>query len=153
MKKLSSDIINFFQNQGCVIVSTVDKSGHVHCSCKGIVKIEVQGRIYLLDLYVSRTRENLKDNPHMSITAIDEHRFAGYSLKGKARIVSDEKLKSQLASAWEARITSRLTQRLLRNIREEKGHPRHPEVMMPKPQYLIVMEVEEAVDMTPRHLK
>jgi predicted pyridoxine 5'-phosphate oxidase superfamily flavin-nucleotide-binding protein len=153
MKKLSDEIIHFFENQGCVVVSTIDKNGSVHNSCKGIVKINREGSVYLLDLYRARTRDNLMRNPHISITAIDEHKFIGYCLKGKARIVLEDELHSQIIKAWEDRITSRLTRRLLKNIREEKGHPRHPEVLLPKPEYMIAMEVEEIVDLTPHHLK
>jgi predicted pyridoxine 5'-phosphate oxidase superfamily flavin-nucleotide-binding protein len=153
MKRLADDIIHFFQNQGCVIVSTIGKKGTVHCSCKGIVKINSKGYVYLLDLYNGKTYQNLKINPHISLTAINEHKFTGYCLKGKARIVSEKALPSLIKSAWEDRMTSRLTQRLLRNIHEEKGHPRHPEVMMPEPKYMIVMRIEEVVDLTPQHIK
>jgi predicted pyridoxine 5'-phosphate oxidase superfamily flavin-nucleotide-binding protein len=153
MKKLSEDVLHFFRNQGCVVVSTIDKKGMIHCACKGIVKIDSEGRVYLMDLYLGQTHQNLKNNPQISITAVDEHKFTGYSLKGKGEIVSGEKLEAELAVEWEARITSRLTQRLLKNIREEKGHPRHPEEMMPKPKYMIVIQVEEVVDLTPHHLK
>jgi len=153
MKRLSGGIINFFHNQGCVIVSTVDKDGFPHCACKGIVQINRNGQIYLLDLYHAKTYENLKYNPRISITAIDEHKFVGYCLKGKAEMIPEGELKSHIIKAWETRIISRLTRRLLKNIREEKGHPRHPEILLPKPEYMIVMEVEEVVDLTPRHLK
>ena len=153
MKRLSGDIIIFFHNQGCVIVSTVDKNGFPHSACKGIIKISRSGRVYLLDLYHAKTHENLKYNPRISITAIDEHKFVGYCLKGKAEIIPEGELKSHIIKAWETRITSRLTRRLLKNIREEKGHPRHPEILLPKPEYMIVIEVEEIVDLTPHHLK
>jgi nitroimidazol reductase NimA-like FMN-containing flavoprotein (pyridoxamine 5'-phosphate oxidase superfamily) len=153
MKKLSDEIIHFFQNQGCVVVSTIDKGGLLHNSCKGIVKINHNGSIYLLDLYKARTYENLKRNPHISITAVDEHKFIGYSLKGKGEILPEAKLHSRIIKAWEDRIISRLTRRLLKNIHEEKGHPRHPEALLPKPEYMIAMEVEEIVDLTPQHLK
>jgi len=153
MKRLSAEIMQFFHNQGCVIVSTIDKSGFVHSACKGIVEISPKGRIYLLDLYKQKTYENLKHNPHVSITAIDEHKFTGYCLKGKAKMRPAEELHSQIVKAWEDRIAGRITRRLLKNIREEKGHPRHPEALLPKPEYLIVMEVEEAIDLTPHHLK
>lgn len=153
MKRLSDDIIHFFHNQGCVIVSTVDKNGSPHSACKGIIKISRSGRVYLLDLYRTRTYENVKQNPHISITAIDEHKFMGYCLKGEIKSFSENELPADILKAWEERITSRLTQRLLKNVREEKGHPRHPEILLPKPEYLIVMEVEEIVDLTPHHLK
>jgi general stress protein 26 len=153
MKKFPDGIVNFFQNQGYVIVSTIDKGGSLHSSCKGIVDIKSNGKIYLLDLYKAKTFDNLKNNPHISITAADEHKFAGYCLKGKAKIITGEELSPQIMKAWEERITSRLTRRVIRNIREEKGHPRHPEALLPKPEYLIVMEAEEVIDLTPSHLK
>jgi predicted pyridoxine 5'-phosphate oxidase superfamily flavin-nucleotide-binding protein len=153
MKKLSEDIIRFFQNQSFVVVSSVDAKGFVHNSCKGIVKIKSNGRVYLLDLYKANTFKNLKANQILSITAVDEHRFLGYCLKGRAKIVTEEEIGPELMKAWEDTITSRLTRRLLKNIREERGHPRHPEVLLPKPEYMIAVEVEEIVDLTPHHLK
>ncbi|MBI4972258.1 MAG: pyridoxamine 5'-phosphate oxidase family protein [Candidatus Omnitrophica bacterium] len=153
MQRLSPQIINFFLDQGCVIVSTIDQHGFAHSACKGIVKIDPRGEVYLLDVYRAKTYQNLKRNLHITVTAIDEHKFSGYCLKGKARMRSRDNFDAELLQAWEDRITSRLTQRLLRNIRQEKGHPRHPEALLPKPEYLIVMKVEKIVDLTPRHLK
>lgn len=153
MKKLPEEVIQFFQNQGFVIVSTIDKDAGVHNSCKGILEIKPGGRIYLMDLYKGRTYENLKNDHHIGITAVDEHKFKGYFLKGTARMIHEEELDAELVKAWEDKITTRLTQRVLRNVSGEKGHPRHPEVFLPKPAYLIVTEIEEIIDLTPRHIK
>lgn len=151
--KLGEEIIFFFQNQGFATVTSVDAKGFPHASCKGIVKIEPDGKVYILDLYLAKTRENLKQNPRVAVTAIDEHKFKGYSLKGEAKIVPADKLGSDILEAWEARVTGRATQRLLKNIKEGKGHPRHPEAMLPKPKYMLEVKVEEVVDLTPQHLK
>jgi uncharacterized pyridoxamine 5'-phosphate oxidase family protein len=153
VKRITQDIVHFFKEQGYVIVVTVDKHGNPHSACKGIVQINKNGKIYLLDLYRKNTYKNLKHNAHISITAVEEHKFKGYCLKGKARILETKKLKAGLLKAWEERIASRLTQRLLRNIREEKSHPGHPEALLPKPEYIICMEIEEIIDLTPQHLK
>lgn len=152
-KRFSNEVINFFHNQNFVIVSTINRDATLHNSCKGIVKIEQQGKVYLLDLYRGRTHDNLKKNPNISITAVDEHKFIGYCLKGKVKEVLEEKLAPQIITAWDERITSRITRRVLKNIRGEKGHPSHPELLLPKPEYLIVMEVEEIIDLTPHQLK
>ncbi len=149
MKRLSQDIINFFQSQGFVIVATVDKDGSIHNSCKGIVKIAASGQIYLLDLYKAKTFENLKNNSNVSITAVDEHKFQGYCLKGKAKIVETESLKSDIVALWDEKITERTTKRVIKNIHEEKGSPRHPEILLPKPEYLIEVRVEEIINLTP----
>ena len=154
MNPLSEDIIQFLHKQGCVIVSSIDSQGFPHSSCKGIVKINQNGSIYLLDAYRGQTLRNLKNNPCVNITAFDEHKFIGYCLKGRARVLFEEELDAEILKAWEDRITGRLTQRLLKNIREEaKGHPRHPEALLPKPEHMIVVDVEEVVDLTPQHLK
>ncbi len=153
MKMLSEAIVRFLEHQRFVIVSTIDKDGTPHTSCKGIVKIEQNGKIYLLDLYRAKTYENLKRNPSMSTTAVDEHKFKGWCLKGKAKIVKRNKLKPHIKKAWEEKITSRITHRIIKNIRGEKGHPRHPEVLMPKPKYMIVMEIKEIVNLVPHYSK
>jgi len=89
----------------------------------------------------------------MSVTAVDEHRFRGYCLKGKAKLIPRERLTPKDIAAWEEKVTDRITRRMIKNIHEEKGHPRHPEALFPKPAYMIVMQIEEIVDLTPHHLR
>jgi uncharacterized pyridoxamine 5'-phosphate oxidase family protein len=151
--RLAGEIIHFFQGQGCVVLATIDKNGLPHTSCKSIVKIEESGLVYLLDAYHGTTYKNLLKNPSASITIFNEHKFVGYCLKGRARLIHKDELDTGIVRAWEDRITSRLTERLLNNIHEEKGHKGHPEASLPKPQYMIVLEVSEIVDLTPAHLK
>jgi len=153
VKRLNEGIIRFFHKQPYTIVTTVDTKGCPHNSCKGIVDIEENGRVYLLDLYKGKTYENLMENAHVTITAVDEHKFMGYSLKGTARIVKRKDVKTHIIGAWEDRIKKRITQRLIKNIRGEKGHPRHPEALLPKPEYLIEVDVMGITDLTPRHIR
>jgi len=150
---ITPDIVQFFHNQRFTIISTIDKKGYPHNSCKGIVKIDESGKVYLLDLYTARTYENLKNNPAISITSVDEHKFAGYCLKGKAKIVPKNKVNGRVLKLWEDKITSRISHRLLKNMRGEKGHKTHPEALLPMPAYLIVVDVDEIVDLIPGHIK
>ncbi|MBN2119494.1 MAG: pyridoxamine 5'-phosphate oxidase family protein [Candidatus Omnitrophica bacterium] len=153
MKELSNDIINFFNKQGFVIVSTIDSQGFIHCSAKGIAGIEKEGKIYVIDLYRGGTFNNLKNNPVVSITAVDEKHFTGYTLKGRARIVEKERLGQDIIREWEERVVKRISQRLIKNIQEEKKNSHHPEAELPPVQYLIEIEVENIVDLTPAHIK
>ena len=122
-------------------------------SCKGIVEIDEKGKIYLLDLYKARTYNNLKKNPNIAITAVNEHKFKGYCLKGEAKIEEVENFKEHTLKAWEKRIITRISQRVIKNMQGEKGHTKHPEALMPETEYLIVMDVHEIVDLTPHTLK
>jgi len=150
---LTEEICSFLHRQGFVIVSTIDKNGSINNSCKGIVRIEKTGRIYLMDLYIRRTFRNLRRNQNISITAVDEHGFAGYCLKGKARILKEKELEPGIIRDWEEKITSRITQRLIKNIKGEKGHPSHPEASLPKPKYVIRIEVQKVIDLIPASFK
>ncbi len=153
MFELSTDIVNFLEKQGFAIVSTLDFSGSIHCSAKGIVGLEKKGKIYLIDLYKAKTFENLKKNPTISITAVDEHLFIGYTLKGKAKIVEREKIKKHIIKAWEERVIQRISKRLIRSLKDYKKSGQHPEAKFPHPQYLIEIDVDDVIDLTPSHLK
>ncbi|MCX5692444.1 MAG: pyridoxamine 5'-phosphate oxidase family protein [Candidatus Omnitrophica bacterium] len=150
---IKPDIVQFFHNQHFAIISTIDKKGYPHNSCKGIVEIDESGKAYLLDLYMAGTYENLKNNPAISITAVDEHKFTGYCLKGKAKIVPKNKVNERILKLWENKITSRISHRLLKNVRGEKGHATHPEALLPGPEYLIAVDVDEVIDLIPWHIK
>ncbi len=153
MKKLNQGIVSFFHKQPYTIITTIDRNGFPHNSCKGIVDIGEGEVVYLLDLYKEKTYVNLRKNPNISITAVDEHRFMGYCLKGIASIVKEKDLHSRTIKSWEEKLTKRISKRLLKNLKGEKGHPRHPEALLPKPEYLIAVEVKEIIDLTPRHIR
>lgn len=154
MNRLNRDIAHFLYSQGYVVISTVDKDGFPHSACKGIVEIDQdKNLIYLLDVYRARTHENLMHNPNLSITAVDEHAFTGFCLKGKARMLPEGSLGPDILKAWEERITTRLTRRLLKNIQGGKGGKHHPEALLPNPKYLICVEIKEIVDLTPRNMR
>ncbi|UCC95708.1 MAG: pyridoxamine 5'-phosphate oxidase family protein [Candidatus Omnitrophota bacterium] len=153
MKPLSADIINFLQGQEFVIVSTLDSQGKIHCAAKGIVDIDSRGKIYLIDLYQAHTYTNLQKDPRISITAVNGHQFIGYTLKGRAKISQRAKIGRDMVEEWQKRVVQRISQRVIRDVRADKKSPHHPEAKFPLPEYLIEVEVEDIVDLTPRHLK
>src|SRR3989338_336671 len=150
---ITPDIVEFFHNQRFTIISSIDKEGYPHNACKGIVEIDKDGKVYLLDLYMAKTYENLKNNNRVSITAVDEHKFIGYCLKGKAKIIPRDKVDERILKLWENKINSRISHRLLKNLQGEKGHSSHPEALLPRPAYLIVVDVEEVIDLIPGHIR
>jgi len=153
MKQIPTEVTEFLRTQGFVIVSSIDKNGFPHSSCKDIVKIDSSGQIYLMDVYYGLTAENIKRNPQISISAIDEHKFMGYCLKGKAKIMPDDEISQDFIKSWEDNITSRLAKRLLHNLAQEKAHGHHPEASLPPPKHLIFLEVGEIVNLAPHHLR
>ncbi|MDO8489426.1 MAG: pyridoxamine 5'-phosphate oxidase family protein [Candidatus Omnitrophota bacterium] len=151
MKKISAKIADFLHSQSFVVISSLDKDGFPHTSCKDIVKIDPEGRVYLVDVYHGVTAENIGRNPKASISAVDEHKFIGYCLKGKAKFMPED-ISLEIIKTWEDKITSRLAKRLLKNLAGAKGHEHHPEASLPSPKHIILIEVEEIVDLAPFNL-
>ncbi|MFO8052485.1 MAG: pyridoxamine 5'-phosphate oxidase family protein [Candidatus Omnitrophota bacterium] len=153
MKKIPQKVIQLLKERGYVIVSTLDSAGSIHCSAKGVIEVKKKGEVYLIDLYKQITYNNLKRNPTISITAIDEDQFIGFTLKGKANIVKRDKIKNESIRQWEKKIVERISKRVIKNVKKDKGSTKHPESRFPQPEYLIEMQVEQIIDLTPTHLK
>jgi general stress protein 26 len=153
MKEIPANIVSFLHKQGFVIVSSLDQKQTIHCSAKGVVGIEAKGKVFLIDLYKGKTFENLKNNSTVSITAVNEHEFRGYCLKGYAKIVEREAIKEQIIKDWEEKVISRISKRVVKDVQKDKSSLAHPEVSFPSPKYLIEIDAEEIVDLTPKGLK
>ncbi|MBU1043969.1 MAG: pyridoxamine 5'-phosphate oxidase family protein [Candidatus Omnitrophica bacterium] len=145
---LSNSIISLMKKQGFVMVSSLDSKGKIHCSAKGIAGIDPK-KVFLIDLYKARTYTNLSNNPIVTISFVDEHRFAGYALQGKAKIVEKEKIKESLIAEWEDKVLQRISQRVVRNLHQGKKGEHHPEASFPHPKYLIEIDIEKIIDLAP----
>jgi len=152
MIHIPQSVISFLEKQGFVIVSTLDSHGRIHSVAKGVVDIENQGRIYLIDLFKARTYANLKKNSTITVTVVDEHAYLGYSLKGKGHIREKKAIQKDMLRKWEERLLHRISRRIIRHIQQEKNGSRHHEIHLPEPEYLIRMDVEEIVDLAPAPL-
>ncbi len=152
MRNIPKEIVDFLHTQSFVIIASLDKGGFPHSSCKDIIKVDPEGKVYLVDVYHGVTAENIKRNPQVSISVVDEHKYMGYCLKGKAKLIPED-ISTEILKAWEDKITARLAKRLLKNLAGDKGHNYHPEASLPLPKHIILIEVEEIVDLAPHQLR
>ena len=107
MKTMNEGMKGFLLAQPYTVFTTIDKKGYPHSSCKGIVDIDKNGRIYLLDLYVGKTHENLEHNNSVNITVVNEHKFTGYCVKGKAHMINIKDIDPDVIEKWDKKIKSR----------------------------------------------
>ncbi|HOD11687.1 MAG TPA: pyridoxamine 5'-phosphate oxidase family protein [Candidatus Omnitrophota bacterium] len=151
--RIDKEIINFFESQDSVIVSTLDEKGCIHCSIKGIISAESPDNLFLIDLYLYRTFRNLKRNPMISITAFDDHLFKGYTLQGQAEIITRDQLHEKIFEEWEKRVVHRISKRIARSVQAGFKSRKHHEAHLPlHPKYLIKVNVENVVDLAPPHV-
>jgi len=146
MVELSRTVVNFFEKQQIVLVSTADKKGVINIAIKGIAKIESEGIIYIIDLYDGNTRLNLKDNPNITIASVNEEIFRGWQIKGIAK-EHDSQETQKILEHWDKKIVQRISNRIISNIKK-KTKLDHSEIHLPKPKYIIEMKVTEIIDLS-----
>ncbi|MBN1354280.1 MAG: pyridoxamine 5'-phosphate oxidase family protein [Candidatus Omnitrophica bacterium] len=148
--EIPDDIRHFLERQHFVIVSSLGERGSIRTAAKDIVEIGTNGKILLLDLYKEGTYRNIKRSPHITLTAIDERKFKGYSLVGKARIVKEDVVSARLMKLWHQKLAKRIAKRLIRHVKEEVSeHETIPEAKFPFPKYLIEVSVDNIINLAP----
>ncbi|MDD3375462.1 MAG: pyridoxamine 5'-phosphate oxidase family protein [Candidatus Omnitrophica bacterium] len=148
--KLSKEIIDFFEKNHAVVVSTIDQKGAIHCSVKGLVGIGKTNKLFLTDLYLYRTFQNLKKNPVISVTALDEQRFKGYTLQGKAKIIQRSEIKKDIFNEWESRVVQRITKRIQKSVSTGSKSKKQFEAHLPiEPKYFIEVKIDNVIDLAP----
>lgn len=145
--KLSAQVASFFRKQNYVIFSTVDGTGRPHSVAKGLVDIDEEGTIILLDLYRGNTFRNLLENTNASMTAIDERNYTGFTLKGRASIVELVDLTDSVREKWRRLLRGRIAGRIIKNVQNEIRGTKHHEVHLPEPEYVIAFSPEEVIDL------
>jgi hypothetical protein len=131
------------------MVSSSSKDGKPNASLKGIVEvIPEEGVIYFLDLYSQKTKENLVENPQVSISIADIEAFEGYQFKGVVELIDNGEMLKKYIKKWERQRTALLIERMIKNVQKGSSHGRH-ELYLPEPKYLVKVRVTEVYDLLP----
>ena len=148
--ELSKDIVNFVEKQSVAVAATFSSQGRIHCSIKEVIAAKEEGKVFLMDLYQNRTFNNLEKDPRISVTVLNEHEFKGYTLQGKAKIVLREDIEDNVVQERENKIIKRISNRIIQSIKADHKSKAHFEAELPpNPRYLIEVDVEEVIDLSP----
>ena len=150
---IPDDVENLLQKEHFIVISSLYKDKTVHTSAKGVIKVDLKGKIFILDLYKGKTYHNIKRNPHVTLTAINERNFRGYSIEGRAKIVRKETVPKSALKLWEEKITKRIARRIISHVKDERMERDIPEASFPLPKYLIEVSVNKIVDLAPHKIK
>jgi len=87
MTKIPQEIQEFIKGK-MAWVSTASSDGIPNATPKGTVQVIDDEHLVFADLFSCKTRENLKTNPKVAVTVVDEKSFKGYQLKGSAELLT-----------------------------------------------------------------
>lgn len=148
--ELSKEIISFIKHESIAIVSTFDNNSLIHNSVKGIAGIEAHGKLYVIDLYKTKTYSNLQKRADVTVSVVNEKLFKGWSLQGKAKIVPFAKIEDDIHKQWEDRMVRRISNRMINHVQAERSISDHFEAKLPpQPQYLIEIDIFSITNLRP----
>lgn len=148
---LNDDVVRILEDEGFVVVATLDSGGRIHTAAKGVVGVNAAaGEVSLADLYFGTTHANLKKNATLTITVINEAQFLGYALQGIAQIIVENKINSFEFEKWQKKMLTRIAKRVIGNVQKEKKGTHQPEASLPHLKYIIKVSVEKVIDLSPR---
>jgi predicted pyridoxine 5'-phosphate oxidase superfamily flavin-nucleotide-binding protein len=92
MAKITAEMKEIAEKTKGFALATVTKDGEPHVIPVGFGKVLSDDEILLVDVFMGRTRENIKANPRVSVSVWDYDSLEGYEFKGKARIETSGKV-------------------------------------------------------------
>jgi hypothetical protein len=78
-------------------VATAAADGTPNATPKGSLRLLDEQHLLFADLFSLKTRQNLQQNPKVSVTVIDPSTNAGFQIKGTAELVESGPLYDQVA--------------------------------------------------------
>ncbi|MDD5729712.1 MAG: pyridoxamine 5'-phosphate oxidase family protein [Candidatus Omnitrophica bacterium] len=145
---LSKKIQEFLKDREFISVATSDFNGRPNAAPKFVLKIE-NNFIYLVDYSLSRTWENLKANPRVSLSFVDTETLSGYQINGPVEIVDKGAAYEKLLNELREKEISLSVKRIIEGVHKEKSHQSF-EVSIPERFAIFKVKMEEIAEIGPK---
>lgn len=102
-------------------VATVSRDGQPNAVPKLILTVD-DDAVYLVDCTIGKTWENLRRDPKVSLSFVDEESLKGYQINGNAVVLESEKITPELRKLLEEKEVALTVKRILSGIHTKKKH-------------------------------
>ena len=100
-----------------ISVASCARQGKPNSAPKMLVDIERLNKIYFLDYKHTHSYANLRENPEISVSFMNDAAFTGYRLNGTAQILESGSEYEEAKSRWEKRLISYEADRIIQRVR------------------------------------
>jgi predicted pyridoxine 5'-phosphate oxidase superfamily flavin-nucleotide-binding protein len=143
---LLKTFLPFLSRGKFVNVATCNLERMPNVAPKLIAKVE-KNFIFVIDYVIGTTFTNLKENPRISLSFIDDRTLTGYQLNGTATVFEKGQEFEELAEEFQQIKTNFTVERILYNVRTgEKASP--IELSLPEKFAIIKIRVIEIVEIS-----
>ncbi len=131
-----------------ISVASCDLRGKPNSAAKMLVDIVGPNQIYFLDYRTTQTFSNIKANPQLSLSFMDDAAFTGYRLTGIAEIVEKGPEYEMAKKSWDRRLIVYEADRIVSRL---KGHysTKESENTLPKDFVITKFTAQEAAVIKP----
>lgn len=137
-------IAKLLKSREFVSVATCDLEGRPNAAPKFILKLE-NNFIYLVDYIVGRTSRNLKINPRISISFMDNDTLMGYQLNGSVELISRGQEYDTLVKDLSQKELELSARRIIEGVTKGKSHEGF-ELNLSEKFVIFKVKVEEIVE-------
>jgi len=145
-ENLLKNFLPFLSKGRFVNVATCSLERMPNVAPKLVARIE-KNIIYIIDYVLGKTYLNLKENPRVSVSFIDEKTLTGYQLNGTVDILEEGEEFEKFSDEFQSIKTSFTVERILLNIRSgEKASPL--EFGLPEKFLILKIKIIEIVEIS-----
>jgi predicted pyridoxine 5'-phosphate oxidase superfamily flavin-nucleotide-binding protein len=102
-------------------VATVSADGRPSAAPKLVLKVDGQ-HIYLVDCTIGWTWRNLKNDPRVSLSFVDDETLRGYQMNGLAEVLEGAAISDDLRKTLEDEEIALTVKRVMKGVQENKRH-------------------------------
>jgi len=124
--KMSKEVIEFIRNTRPGYIGTVSKNGVPNVAPKGSMSVIDEETLLFADISPGKTRDNIAENPNVTVAFVDAKGYKGYQIKGRAQSMKSGKVYEETC----ARIAAL-------------------PMKLPKPEAAILIKVQEIYSLSP----
>ncbi|MFA6216517.1 MAG: pyridoxamine 5'-phosphate oxidase family protein [Candidatus Omnitrophota bacterium] len=145
---ITKKIIEFLEKREFISVATCDFDGHPNAAPKFLLKVE-NNFIYLVDYTLSKTWENLKINPKVSLSFVDTNSLSGFQVNGPVEILYKGSQYDKIVHELSERIVSLSAKRIIEGLYRGQKHENF-EIGIPEKCAIFKIKIEEVTEIGPK---
>lgn len=143
MSKITEKVAALLGKREFVSVGTCGKDGQPNSAPKFFFRAKGHF-IYLIDYVIGKTVANLKENPRISVSFMDQESLEAYRLNGVAELIEKGRVFKKILDEWNKKLVNLATNRVLEAVKTGKKH-KHYEVEMSEKFMVLKIKTDSVV--------
>ena len=139
-------ILFLLEKTDFINVATCGRSLKPSGAFKFLLKIE-GNNIYLVDFAKARTWHNVKKNPFVSLSILDNDTLIDYQLNGDVEIIEGGELFAKLDEELDKKEITFATKRVIESVRRQKKYK--AEIPLAEKIVILKVEIKEVIELGP----